>query len=151
MYYSDKPIILFQAWLPFSVVFVSAGGLSCGGMVSDTVPLSVCFMCSISMSEQFSELDRAESIDVTVMSTALSLGRGKKVEGSQEIRGLLITHSPYRCRSRLLRSNQQAGTSCPAHCRPVVWDRFLWVLTGQNWGVQSVECFYVLFWFYYYF
>jgi len=73
MYYSDKPIILFQAWLPFSVVFVSAGGLSCGGMVSDTVPLSVCFMCSISMSEQFSELDRAESIDVTVMSTALSL------------------------------------------------------------------------------
>lgn len=49
---------------------------SAGGMVSAISGVSRDFRCSISISEQLSELESAESIEVMVMSTALSLPLG---------------------------------------------------------------------------
>lgn len=59
------------------LVVVVVGTVSVDGMVSFTSLLSIDLMCSISMSEQLSEFDSAESIEVMVMSTALSLALGE--------------------------------------------------------------------------
>lgn len=58
------------------VVVVAVATVSGDGIVRLTSVLFIDLICSISMSEQLSEFDRAESMEVMVISTALSLALG---------------------------------------------------------------------------